>query len=134
MTLKLRQICMGLAALTIAFAGCAPSKIKINGKITKNGTPLIVSEDTLVTLQFIPDLKGADAFNDAKTYSAKFDQKTGTYSVEMPPGKYKTKFVMANPSKATKDGKLNAPTPPITSDKVYELTKNQELDIEVPGK
>ena len=134
MTPSLRQICLGLAALAVTFAGCSPSKIKVNGKILKNGAPLIVSEDTLVTLQFIPDLKGADAVNDAKTYSAKFDQKTGAYSVEMPPGKYKTKFVMALPAKKNPDGKLNAPSPPVQSDKVYELTKNQELDIEVPGK
>jgi hypothetical protein len=134
MNASIRRMCLGVAVLSITFAGCSPSKIKVNGKILKNGTPLIVSEDTLVTLQFIPDLKGADAFNEAKTFSAKFDQKTGTYSVEMPPGKYKTKFVMANPSKATKDGKLNAPSPPVQSDKVYELTKDQELDIEVPGK
>jgi hypothetical protein len=131
MKASFRRMCLALAVLSIAVAGCSPSKIKVNGTITKNGAPLIVTEDTLVTLQFIPDLKGADAFNDAKTYSAKFDQKSGAYSVEMPPGKYKTKFVMANPSKATKDGKLNAPSPPVQSDKVYELTKDQQLDIEV---
>ena len=40
-------------------------------------------------------------------------------------------FVIALPAK--KEGKLNAPSPPVKSEKVYELTKDQELDIEVPA-
>jgi hypothetical protein len=127
----LRRTSLGLALLSVAFVGCSPSVVKVNGKLLKNGAPMVVSADTYVTLSFVSESKQADG-SDAKSYSAKFDQKTGTYTAEMPPGKYRTMLIVALPPK--KEGQLNAPTPPVKSEKVYELTKNQELDIEVPGK
>jgi hypothetical protein len=124
----LRRTSLGLAFLGLAFAGCSQSVVKVKGKLLKNGAPMVVSEDTYVTLQFVPE-KGGD---NAAAKNAKFDQKTGTYTVELPPGKYRTMIVVALPSK--QPGKLSAPVPPVKSDKVYDLTKDQELDIDVPGK
>lgn len=124
-----RPVRLGLTLLALACAGCAPSVVKVNGKLLKNGAPMVVSEDTYVTLSFVPE--GGDP-SKTSSHSAKFDQKTGTYTVELPPGKYRTMFIVALPG--SKGGKLNAPSPPVKSDKVYELTKNQELDIEVPAK
>jgi len=129
MNARFRRFCLALGVLSLAFAGCSPSVVKVNGKVLKNGAPMVVSKDTYVTLQFVPESASEDK---AGAKSATFNQETGTYTVELPPGKYRTTLVIALPAK--KDGKLNAPTPPIKSDKVYDLTKSQELDIEVPGK
>jgi hypothetical protein len=120
------------ALFALCLAGCAPKKVTIKGSILQGGKPMIVSEDTYVTLSFIPDLQGEkEGDKKATSYNARFDQKTGTYSVELPPGKYRTKLVMALPSKTP--GKLNSPKP-INSDTVYDLTKSQTLDVEVPAK
>jgi hypothetical protein len=129
MTESSRWAAFGLVLFVIALTGCSPSSVKVNGKLLKNGSPMVVSEDTYVTLSFVPDPAPADG---AKSYSAKFDQKTGSYTVELPPGKYRTMLIVALPNKTP--GKLNAPTPPVKSDKAYDLSKNQELNIEVPGK
>jgi len=48
---------IGLAAL----AGCGgDKKVKITGKLMKNGQPLIVSRESQVTLGFIPDSEDAN--------------------------------------------------------------------------
>ena len=130
MTPSLRRSALALALLAFGLAGCSPSAVKVTGTLTKNGQPMVVSEDTYVTLSFVPEGKSE---GQETSYSAKFDQKTGTYSVELPPGNYRTMLIVALPG-SKKDGKLNAPTPPVKSDKVYQMTKDQQLDIEVPGK
>jgi hypothetical protein len=118
--------------LTIGCAGCdGKSPIVVTGKLLKNGQPMVVSEDTYVTLSFVLETSGGNP-NEARSHSAKFDQKTGTYRVELPPGNYRTMLAIALPG--SKNGKLNMPGPPLKSEKVYELNKAQELDIEVPGK
>jgi hypothetical protein len=125
-----RQIGFALPLFAFILTGCGGDKlVKVHGKLLKNGSAMAVSEDTYVTLSFVAESKKADQ-SDAKSYSAKFDQKTGTYTVELPAGSYKTMVAVALPAK--KDGKLNAPSKPVKSDKVHELTKDQELDIEVP--
>lgn len=127
---RVRGLTLGLAVAALACTGCGDKVVKVTGKLLKNGQPMVVSEDTYVTLSFVPEGKEA-AEGKASSHSAKFDPKTGTYTVALPPGKYRTMLVVALPPK--KDGKLNAPRPPVKSDKVYDLTKDQPLDIEVPG-
>lgn len=125
-----RQMRLALPLFALILTGCGGDKVvKVHGKLLKNGSVMAVSEDTYVTLSFVAESKKADQ-SDAKSYSANFDQKTGTYTVELPAGNYKTMVVIALPPK--KDGQLNAPSRPAKSDKVHELTKDQELDIEVP--
>src|SRR5262249_36819434 len=100
------------------------------------GEPLKVSEEPLaasppVTLSFIPAAAAGDTKNlKATSYSAKFDQQRGTYTVELPPGQYRTMIILALPAGP---GKLN-PQPPLRPEKQYDLTRDQELDIEVPAK
>ena len=120
---------LGLALLAFAVSGCGAKIVKINGELRKDGKPMIVSQDTYVTLSFIP--VAANAESQLNSYNAKFDQKSGTYTVELPPGSYRTKLIIVPPSKS---GGLSAPPRPIDSDKTYDLTKNQKLDIEVPVK
>jgi len=123
------------ALLAVVLAGCGPRSVKITGTLLKGGKPMVVPEDTYVTLSFIPESsKTNEKEGDpkAKSYSAKFDQKTGTYSVELPAGRYRTKLIIALPSKSQE--KVNAPTPPIDSLTTYDLKKSQTLDIEVPAK
>jgi hypothetical protein len=40
--------------------------------------------------------------------------------------------IVANPG-AT-GGMVNAPSPPVKSEKIYDLTKDQTIDIEVPAR
>jgi hypothetical protein len=120
----------GIVLLSLVSAGCSPGPLKITGKIMKGGAPMIVSKDTYVTLSFIPE--EVDKNVQAKSYSAEFNHETGSYSVDLPPGKYRTMFVMAQPPK--KEGELSAPSKPVKSDKVYDLSKAQELNIDIPGK
>jgi hypothetical protein len=128
MTGPLRPAGLGLALLALFLTGCGPSVVKVNGKLLKNGNPMVVSKDTYVTLSFIPETPPAEG---VKSYSAKFDQETGSYTVELPAGKYKTKLVVAPPGK---DGRPSMKSAPVDSTQVYDLTKSQELNIEVPGK
>jgi len=125
-----RTASIGLALLAITFTGCDSKKmVKVHGKLLKNSQPMVVSEDTYVTISFVLEAPQEGAAN---SHSATFDQKTGTYSVELPAGKYRTMVVIALPSK--KDGELNAPNKPVKSEQVHDLSKDQELDIEAPGK
>ena len=137
MTSHPRRLLVGIAvAALIACTGCGEKEVTIKGRLLKGGQPMVVSEDTYVTISFVPESPGA-AEGGPTTRSATFDPKTGTYTVDLSPGKYRTMVVIAlPPKKEAKAGagppKLNAPSPPVRSDKVYELTKSQELDIEVP--
>jgi len=123
-----RPALLGLGLMLLLLAGCGPKTVTVTGRVMKGGEPMKVSEDTYVTLSFIPDPKLPDS--QTTSYSARFDQKSGTYSVTLPAGSYKTKLVIAYPAKP---GQLNAPRP-IDSAKAYELKHNQELDVEVPVK
>jgi hypothetical protein len=124
-----RRISLGVALLAFAITGCGPSKVKISGKLLKSGQPMVVSEDTYVTLSFIPENKSAET--GATSYSAKFDQKSGSYTVELPSGKYRTLLVIALPGQNKSKGKVNV-GPSVKSEQVHELTKSKQLDIEVP--
>jgi hypothetical protein len=129
MTSCLRWAAVGLAL--VGLTGCSPSVVTVKGKVLKGGAPMVVSKDTYVTLLFNPEGVDPNAPG-VRSHSATFDQQTGTYRVELPPGKYKIALTVALPPK--KAGDPLAPLPPYKPDKVYELTKNQDLDIEVPGK
>ena len=128
---SLRHAAILFATFAFALSGCSAGKVKITGKIMKNGEPMVVSEDTYVTLQFLPEQPDQDD-EKKSSYSAKFDQKSGSYTIELPAGKYRTMLVIALPSK--KQGELNMPSPPIKSETVYDLSKSQELNIDAPGK
>lgn len=126
---RLYKKCLAFTLLLVV-VGCGPGVVKINGKLLKNGSPMVVPETTYVTLSFIQDTGRPGNF-DARTVSAKFDPKSGTYTAEMPPGRYHTMVVVALPAK--KAGQLNAPSKPAKSEKAHELTKDQVLDIDVSG-
>jgi hypothetical protein len=147
MTSRLRGLFLGIAlAALLACTGCGEKVITVKGKVLKGGQPMVVSVDTYVTLSFVPE-GAAAAEGTASAHSAKFDQKTGTYTVSLKPGKYRTMLVVAlPPAEGKAEGKraggppgakaalkVNAPGRPVKSDKVYDLTKDQDLDIEVTG-
>ncbi|MSR53271.1 MAG: hypothetical protein EXS09_08260 [Gemmataceae bacterium] len=124
----IRNASIGFALLAVLLSGCNSKKIiKVHGKLLKDGQAMVVSEDTYVTLSFVAEVTTGSA---ATSHSAKFDQKTGTYTADLPAGKYRTMVAIALPSK--KPGVLNAPTKPSKSETIHELTKDQELDIQVP--
>src|SRR5262245_60434819 len=108
MSACIRWTFLGLGLLAFAIAGCSPSQVKISGKILKDGQPMIVSENTYVTLSFVPELTNKDDESKQSSYSAKFDHKSGSYTVELPAGKYKTTLIIVPPSK--KQGELSKPS------------------------
>lgn len=127
MPLSSRCLWLLLSCMLVSLFGCSSSKVTITGKILKAGKPLVVSKNTYVTLQFLPESVASEAAS--QSYSASFDQATGTFRLELSPGKYKTNFIMALPAK---DGQMSKPTPPVKSDKVYDLTKSQDITVEIP--
>ncbi|MBM4098175.1 MAG: hypothetical protein ACKO9Z_10395 [Planctomycetota bacterium] len=122
-----RTLALLLGGMAFWLAGCSESKVNITGTIMKGGKPLVVSKETYVTLQFLPESVASEA--QSNSYSASFDQSTGKFRLELSPGKYKTNFIMALPAK---DGQMSRPLPPVKSATPYDLTKSQELTIEVP--
>lgn len=109
--------------LMAALPGCGEAKVKITGKLLKDGQPYTVAPDTLVTLVFAPDMENAP-----QTYPAKFNQETGGYEVEMPPGKYRARYIIVEIDQAP----LTAP--PEVTEKSYDLSRTQQLDIEIASK
>jgi hypothetical protein len=123
----------GLAVLVLACIGCGAKEVRVTGSLLKDGKPMIVSKDTYVTISFIPAATPSKKDGSPpNSYSATFVQDKGTYSVTVAPGTYRTKLIIVPP--AAPGGKISAPPRPIDSDKTYELTKNQELNLEVPAK
>jgi hypothetical protein len=131
MSSRVRWAPVGVALAVFALSGCSPSSITVKGTIKKNGAPMVVSKDTMVTVMFSPQVSD-DRAEGVKSHSAKFNQETGTYSVDLPPGKYKLSVSVAMPPQ--KEGGRQVPLPPYKPETVYDLTKSQDLDIEMPAK
>jgi len=129
MTSVPRPVALGLALLAFGVAGCSPSSVTVKGRVLKGGNPMVVPKETYVTLMFFPEVADPTAPG-TSSRSAKFDQQTGTYTVDLPPGKYRISLTVAEPPK--KAGNPYVPGAPFKPDKVYEFTKNQDLDIEMP--
>lgn len=110
-------------AMLAPLPGCGDGKIKIKGKLTKGGQPFTVAKDTLVTLRFTPD-----AEQPSQSFSTKFKQETGEFETDLPPGKYRVTFVVVEKDKTP----ISAP--PDVKNKVYDLTRNQELNIDIGSK
>lgn len=124
-----------LAFAVLTLAGCGGAgEVNVSGRILKDGQPLIVVKEAYVTLSFVPGA-GSDGKEPDQgkltSYPAKFDYATGSYSVRMPAGNYKTMFVFAPPPDPRNPGKLNA-SKPIVSEKTHELKSDKTLDIDIP--
>jgi hypothetical protein len=106
-----------------ALPGCQVAKVKVTGKLMKKGQPLKVSQDTLVTLTFAPDIE-----NSGQTYPAKFNQETGGYEIELPAGKYRARCLIVE------KGQPPFTAPPEVTKEVHDLTGSKELNIEITAK
>jgi len=126
---------LGLTLLALALTGCGSKNVKVHGKVLKDGKPMVVSEDTYVTVSFVPEGRPAAGTADPErsSYSAKFEPKSGSYTVQLPPGQYRTMLIVAPPKGKAPPGKVSAPAP-VRSPKSYDLTRDQELDIEGPAR
>ena len=113
---SLAAACFALATLP----GCGgDSKVKINGTLTKNGKPLIVSKSTYVMLKFVP------ADKPQHTFPARFPHDTGDYTVELPAGKYTTLCQMLD------ENNQKIPTGPV---QIFDLNTDQRLNIDISPK
>jgi hypothetical protein len=113
---------LGLAML--ALSGCGQSKVKVTGKVLKNGQPLGVPTDTLVTVNFSPEdtTKG-------QNYPASYQYDSSTFQVELPPGKYHVSCSVVDKNKE------RLSISPEQAKKSFEFTKPEEqLDIEIAVK
>jgi hypothetical protein len=108
---------MALAALP----GCEAPKVKITGKVLKGGQPFVVAKETMVTLTFAPEVEG-------QTYQGRFKHETGTYEAQFPPGKYRVLYLITSPDRSI------VSSPASAKEKLHELTKSQEFDIDIAAK
>ncbi len=125
MTWHLRLLLFGAIWLTATtlLTGCGVPKYKISGKLTKNGQAMSVAKDTLVTIRFTAEPEDAN-----QSFGAKFNQETGGYEVEVPPGKYHVTYVIVE------KGQAPLTSSPSFKQKTYDLAKSQELDIDITAK
>lgn len=115
--LHLAGLTLAWFAMVAALSGCGESKVKVKGKLLNKGQAFTVAKETYVTLSFAADVEMAK-----QIYTARFEQATGGYEVELPPGKYRVKCKVL-------DGESQPiPTGPV---QVFDLTKDQELDIDI---
>jgi hypothetical protein len=109
--------------LLLVAPGCGgPSKAKIKGKLTKGGQPFVVNDKTQVSVTFAEDIENPTK----QTYSATFKPADGTFTVEVPTGKYRARLLVFDHEK-----KVPLPVSANISKQVYELTHNQELEIDI---
>jgi hypothetical protein len=121
--LRLAAVTLAWMMVMAALPGCGVSKVKITGKLMKNGQPYVVSKDTYVTLIFAPDTEPK-----TQTYPAKFNQETGGYELELPAGSYRASYVIVEKDQAPMIA------PPEFKQKTYDLKRSQELDFEISAK
>jgi hypothetical protein len=121
MNRPLRLTAATLLVCVMAYVlGCdGSSKTKVSGKLLMNGKPLSVSKQTIVTLTFAPDVETKGV----QTTPAKYARETGTYEVELTPGKYRVSCLLRDTEKNQK-----IPTGPT---KVYDLSSANVVDIDV---
>src|SRR5437588_8605376 len=82
--LTARGLCITVCLALAAAPGCGSGKIKVTGKVTKAGTPL-VSTTGHVQVKLLP----AEAKENYTTYPAVVNP-DGTFEIpDVPPGKYK---------------------------------------------
>ena len=113
-----------LLVLIAGATGCGSStNLEIRGKLTKKGTPYQPPPKMLVTLVFVPEKKDSE-----QTYPASFASDTGIYSVEVPPGQYRTRLLLHDQSKRPF---VLVPVRPEFSKTVFELTGSKTLDLEI---
>jgi hypothetical protein len=107
--------------LAVVLTGCGgPKIVKVKGKLTYQGQPLQVSNKTYVTITFAPVSDNA-----GQTHPAKFTHADATFSVSMPPGKYRVGLLVAEPGG-------NPPiSSPIDASQTYEILKDQELVLKL---
>ncbi len=123
MTSRLHLAAFALAgfALVAALSGCGGvAKVKVKGTLMKDGKPLVVSKQTYVVLKFAPDVE-----KPLQTYPAHFTHETGGYSIEIPAGSYSARCVIMDVENQ------KVPTGP---PQVFDLSKDQELDIDISPK
>ena len=120
----------GICSL-ILIPGCTPKSVKVTGRLVKNGQVQTYSEDTYVTLQFVP-VEPADG--KGRSYVATIDRPHGTYEVELPPGKYRLALFVP-PKDYDPSNPQFAPPPGTRSGGgglEFEFTSDTKQDIDVP--
>jgi hypothetical protein len=122
---------IGWAALFL-IAGCGPSKVKITGKILRNGAPVTYSEAEVEKMTMPAGLRFITA-QGGQSYPAKFVFADGTYSVELPAGKYRVNVFI--PPKNFDPGKPGSMPPPVSGrdgeGEVFDLSSSQVLDLNI---
>jgi hypothetical protein len=117
------------ACVVLALPGCTPKMVKVSGKLVRNGQVVTFSEETYVTVQFIPvDLQAG-----RKSFAATVNRPEGTYEVHLPPGKYRLSLLV--PPKdydQSKGGSLPPPGGGGEGGPEFEFKSDTVQDITVP--
>ncbi len=118
-----------VACVLLAVAGCTPKTVKVSGKLVHNGQVATFTEDTYVTLQFIP----VDAQAGRKSYPATVNRPQGSYEVQLPAGKYRVSLLVPPKNFDMSQGQFMPP--PIGGGEngpEYEFQSDTVQDITVP--
>ena len=117
-------IWVALLTIVLTAAGCGPpAKLRISGQLTKKGQPFQPPPKMMVSIVFLPEKKESE-----RSCHAQFNYQNGTYTVEVPPGQYKTNLILSD---KTKTPSVTVKISPEFSKKVYELTTSKTLDLEM---
>lgn len=109
-----------------AFTGCDSSgNVAVKGKIVKGGQPWTVSDDTYVTLEFIPE-----PVQVGKTHLAKYEGSNGTFKIDLPKGKYRYRLVYFVQPKEVDETRPAMPNT-VESKEAIDVESGKEIVIEV---
>src|SRR5262249_43142722 len=118
------------ALVLLAVPGCSPRKVRVSGRLVKNGAVQTYPADQYITLQFVPVEAGGDQ---PRTYSATIDHAAGTYEVELRPGQYYISvFVPPPPGPDGKPPRVPKPGGLSADRTEFEFKSSTTHDITVP--
>jgi len=97
--------------------------VTVTGTLKRGGEPLLVSKDTYVTVTFAPagDQPG-------QTYPARFNHTDATFTVTVPPGKYRAALIIVPP------GGQPPLRSPMDASETYEIQQNRKIDLDLDRK
>jgi hypothetical protein len=108
----------------LVLSGCGGvSNVEVKGLLMKKGSPYQPPAKTQVTLVFKPEIVDSE-----QTYIASYSIATGIYTVELPPGKYRTNLLLVDHN--TRPG-IPKKVRPEFSQTIHEIKGATTLDLDI---
>ena len=123
-------LAFGLACLVV---GCGSKGIQAHGRLVKNGTAFLPTDEETVHIAFFP---AEEAGATSKSYIINFNRTDGTFRAigkGMPPGKYRVAVSITKGRKDELKGAYNAKDSTLLCD-VLSASEEITLDLATPSK